>query len=236
MALSNKDYLKVAKAFIEVWVKATLKELNEDIENCEKLEILEQAFNRAYWSKHIDELFTLSKKPESFEEKYELFYEVFDEQFDFPANLLKPDIKDRFEKLKNNLVADFEKEIKKLINTKKIISPIEQIFLMEWKFYRIEEKNKIKLIPQESVKTDKGIFRIDFLIVPEDRSKNNFKVAIELDGHEFHEKSKKQVEYDKKRERAIVKSGFTVLRFSGSEIFRNCKSCIDEIENYVITL
>jgi hypothetical protein len=46
-------------------------------------------------------------------------------------------------------------------------------------------------------------------------------VAVECDGHEFHEKSKRQAETDKRRDRDLQSIGWTVARFSGAEIFRN---------------
>lgn len=44
------------------------------------------------------------------------------------------------------------------------------------------------------------------------------RIVIECDGHDFHEKTKQQVARDKKRDRAFQTDGFTVLRYSGSEI------------------
>lgn len=57
-------------------------------------------------------------------------------------------------------------------------------------------------------------------------------VAIELDGHAFHEKTKEQVAHDKKRERAIVRAGLPVLRVSGHEIWRNARACVLEVVEY----
>lgn len=56
-------------------------------------------------------------------------------------------------------------------------------------------------------------------------------VAIECDGHAFHEKTKEQAASDKKRDRAIVTAGFPVLRFTGSEIFRDTLGCVGQVKN-----
>lgn len=44
-------------------------------------------------------------------------------------------------------------------------------------------------------------------------------LAIELDGHDFHERTKEQARRDKKRDRDLSALGFPVARFTGSEIF-----------------
>lgn len=53
-------------------------------------------------------------------------------------------------------------------------------------------------------------------------------VAVEVDGHAFHEKTKRQVEHDKKRDRAFAAIGLTKLRFSGSEVHRDVEACLNE--------
>jgi len=69
-------------------------------------------------------------------------------------------------------------------------------------------------------------YRVDFLIWSPANGDNT--VAVEIDGHDFHEKTKHQVVRDKRRERAIVATGLKVLRFSGSEIFKDACSCAKE--------
>jgi very-short-patch-repair endonuclease len=54
------------------------------------------------------------------------------------------------------------------------------------------------------------------------------KVAIECDGHDFHEKTKEQAARDKARDRAITAEGYTLLRFTGSEIWANALACASE--------
>ena len=106
-------------------------------------------------------------------------------------------------------------------------SPIEQIFLMMWKFRKIEEEHGLQLAPQKSVRTRTGDYRVDFLITA--KQSTTLRLAVELDGHDFHERTKEQVRRDKARERAIVAEEYTILRFSGSEVAQNPSKCIDEI-------
>lgn len=124
-------------------------------------------------------------------------------------------------------------EFTRQIHANVISSPIEQIFLLEWKSAGLDKKLKVHLSPHEPVSTDDASYEVDFLIVPEDPALENVKIAIELDGHEFHEKTKDQVRNDKIRERAIIQQGVTVLRFSGSEIVRNGRGCVEEVERFL---
>lgn len=65
-----------------------------------------------------------------------------------------------------------------------------------------------------------GPYRVD-LAIPEK------KVAIELDGHEFH-KTRQQRTQDAKRERYLQKQGWQIIRFTGTEIHKDVFECIDE--------
>jgi len=65
-----------------------------------------------------------------------------------------------------------------------------------------------------------GIYKVDFII--------NDKYIIEIDGHEYH-KTKEQREQDYKRERYLIKKGFIVIRFMGTEIFLSSTSCAKEV-------
>lgn len=68
-------------------------------------------------------------------------------------------------------------------------------------------------------------YRIDLAIrAPRYRFKWIF---IECDGHDFHERTKEQAANDRQKDRAIQASGFPVLRFTGSEIYRDPGACGD---------
>lgn len=53
-------------------------------------------------------------------------------------------------------------------------------------------------------------------------------IAIELDGHTFHEKTKEQVTYRNRRDRALQQAGWTVAHFSFDEFTRDPEGCILE--------
>lgn len=65
--------------------------------------------------------------------------------------------------------------------------------------------------------------RLDFAIYF-----GSVKVAVELDGHDFHERTKEQAERDKSRDRLLQANGWTVLRYTGSEVWRDADSCANE--------
>jgi very-short-patch-repair endonuclease len=61
------------------------------------------------------------------------------------------------------------------------------------------------------------------------RPKAAFPVVIEVDGHEFHERTPEQAERDRSRDRAMAAAGTMVLRFTGREINRDASACAQEV-------
>ncbi len=59
-------------------------------------------------------------------------------------------------------------------------------------------------------------------------------LAIECDGHAFHEKTKAQARKDRSRERALTYLGYRVVRFTGSEIYTSPRQCAAEVMNLVM--
>lgn len=54
-------------------------------------------------------------------------------------------------------------------------------------------------------------------------------VVVECDGHAFHEKTKEQAARDKRRDREILAAGYPVMRFAGSEIFKDPGACVEQV-------
>lgn len=115
-------------------------------------------------------------------------------------------------------------------------SPIEKILFIELDkqlrknafYYNLDI---VGIIPQANLKiSDKKKYRVDFLVEIKDfRLGIDLDVAIECDGHEFHQKTKEQAESDRKRERDILESGRIVIRFTGSEIFNESPRCARQL-------
>jgi very-short-patch-repair endonuclease len=55
------------------------------------------------------------------------------------------------------------------------------------------------------------------------------KLAVECDGHAFHEKTPEQAKRDKSRDRDLLNNGFPVMRFTGAEIFADPLKCADQV-------
>jgi very-short-patch-repair endonuclease len=74
-------------------------------------------------------------------------------------------------------------------------------------------------------------YRIDFALrLPRYKFKYLF---IECDGHEFHERTKKQAERDRSKDRLIQNAGIPILRFTGSEIYRDAGKCASEVLGFI---
>lgn len=114
-------------------------------------------------------------------------------------------------------------------------SPIEEIMYRELLKIKYSVENillEMQVTPQAEIYD----YRVDFFVKTIHKTpKYNKKFVIECDGHEWHEKTKEQAAKDKKRDRDIVmKCGYPVIRFTGSEIVNNIAACIDEIVQYII--
>lgn len=110
------------------------------------------------------------------------------------------------------------------------MNEIEQRFYNSFLFYK-EECNlelpykKIveifEVLPSGEIESQVviGPYKVDFVY---DRC------VIEIDGHDNH-KTKEQRDYDYKRERYLQKQGYIVVRFTGTEVFLNSRSCVREM-------
>jgi very-short-patch-repair endonuclease len=62
-----------------------------------------------------------------------------------------------------------------------------------------------------------GKYRVDFLLTYQSGISVH-RIIVELDGHNFHEKNKHQRSYEKARDRFLIKSGYQVIHFTGSDV------------------
>lgn len=79
----------------------------------------------------------------------------------------------------------------------------------------------VRVFSQVEFKT----YRLDFLVVDEWGQR----VAIECDGHDYHERTKEQARRDRRRDRSLLTDGLPCLRFTGSEIFGDPNGCINDV-------
>lgn len=93
-------------------------------------------------------------------------------------------------------------------------------------------EGKIVIVPQAEI----AGCRVDFAVYAGDLCGSWVCVAVECDGHNFHEKTKEQAARDKSRDRALVAYNVITLRFTGSEIYNDHKNCVEEISSVLSML
>ena len=78
-----------------------------------------------------------------------------------------------------------------------------------------------------------GTYRVDLVVemgIPGER----LLIIVECDGHEFHERTKEQARRDKARDRSFTVDGIHVLRFTGSEIYRDVEACAGDVVTFFV--
>jgi hypothetical protein len=106
-------------------------------------------------------------------------------------------------------------------------SPIEAVFWIWWVTLTsldaaIGRDRDYPLVAQFVVTVGDHNYRLDFAVP-------DAKVGIELDGHDFHEKTKEQVAYRNQRDRDLQAAGWVVMHFSGSELLREQAATVAEV-------
>ena len=91
------------------------------------------------------------------------------------------------------------------------------------------EENEVHVLLQEKI----GKYRVDFLIKTLG-GRGEALLVVECDGHEFHERTKEQAARDRSRDRELSLAGYTVMRFTGSEIYRDPIKCSDQIIQWMV--
>jgi hypothetical protein len=87
----------------------------------------------------------------------------------------------------------------------------------EVRFYLFSLGRIPNLMPQVEI----GKYRVDFALVER-------KIVIEIDGHDYH-KTREQRTRDAQRERYLQLNGWRVIRFTGSEIYKDPSGCVAEV-------
>lgn len=118
-------------------------------------------------------------------------------------------------------------------------SPIEQMLSIALETAQRQGKFDIPLLvdviafeKQAEIVCGEKLYRADIAIPV--RYWNGTKTyLIECDGHEFHQKTKEQVEKDNERTRDLLRAGYSVIRFSGTEIFHKPHRCASAVANII---
>jgi hypothetical protein len=108
-------------------------------------------------------------------------------------------------------------------------SPIEEAFALAWQAFRMISRSTdlesdgppMALpapTPQFGVVCAGRTYRVDFAFA-------EFRLAVECDGHAFHERTPEQVEQRNTRDADLQSSGWHVLHFSGRQLLRKPSEC-----------
>lgn len=126
-------------------------------------------------------------------------------------------------------------------------SPIEAIFVMWWVAVRRFVRAVFVPHPQRFMWTARfqvpvtargNNYRLDIVIEHDDDARTQRlealgfrggRIAVELDGHDFHERTKEQVTLRNQRDRDLAAEGWRVLHFSGSEVVNRRYECAWEV-------
>lgn len=106
-------------------------------------------------------------------------------------------------------------------------SPIERLFLAahELMAKTLPGNESVHLAQQLKI----GNYRADFAFKTTGPTGKAAMVVVELDGHDFHERTKEQAARDKARDRYMTGLGHQVMRYAGTEVWANPFACVEEV-------
>jgi very-short-patch-repair endonuclease len=99
-------------------------------------------------------------------------------------------------------------------------SHLEDFFAAAWRDFLATKNHSafpLELVAQHRV----GIYRLDFAIV-------GLKIAVELDGHDYH-KTREQRAHDAAKGRFLTVCGWLVFRYTGDEVHADPQGCAAEL-------
>lgn len=123
-------------------------------------------------------------------------------------------------------------ELRSAVLDANLESPLEAIFILWWTALGVANVmgvRKLDLDSQPSVQVGDRSYRLDFEVTPNDKEAwlaavnlgvQYQSIGVELDGHDFHERTKEQVAHRNQRDRDLQLKGWRILHFSGSELYR----------------
>lgn len=127
-------------------------------------------------------------------------------------------------------------------------SPLELLFWLWWSacedgnnFYPFD---RIRLEPQVEVEAGGDRYRLDFVVMLFEPNWQKVidagamvwpKIAVEVDGHAFHERTPEQVALRDRRDRALQQAGWLVFHYSWTEFTTAPQRCVEEVYDLATT-
>lgn len=117
-------------------------------------------------------------------------------------------------------------------------SPIENALELTMSLYagvgatwlRLERSGEPRdqcILMQRQIKIEQ--YTADFVFSVTDHELRTHRLVVECDGHNYHERTKEQAAHDRSRDRRMQELGYTVFRFTGSEIHQHAWGCCRQI-------
>jgi hypothetical protein len=219
--------IQVYRALIQRQFELCFEGWDRELDHFYESDEFEQIALRAKWTKINQILSAAYRSIEKYDSEFgkaELVGQIFGFQLGLPGYSLPCDVEKRISWFKERIARGYETELRAEINLYSVRSPVEAVFLAEWRYLHVDDRYRLTLLPHQEVEVDGHKYTIDFAI-----HGKGVRIAIEVDGHLFHEKTKVQATKDRRRERAIQKVGYFVVRFTGSEVISNSRKCVQEV-------
>lgn len=116
----------------------------------------------------------------------------------------------------------------------------EELYLQGSVVDLLPQSFPVAIRQQSKISLSEYQYRADFMITgyKEDYNDSRWETRplvrciVEVDGHDFHERTKEQAQRDKRRDRHFQKNGFPVFRFTGSEVFHDAEEATREIHEF----
>lgn len=126
-------------------------------------------------------------------------------------------------------------------------SPLEALFWIWWEALALDYlwlRDEIVLERQTAVTIDGQTFLLDFVVTVGSTFTDYVKlahltwpnIAVEVDGHAFHERTPDQVALRDRRDRLLQQAHWKVFHFSWTEFTDAPETCVDEVWGYVSTI
>jgi len=145
-------------------------------------------------------------------------------------------INKKAESIASGFYSDIISELEELEEVGFVTSPIEQVFLIEWKFWTFLDSTIIRVWQLDPQYQDDSTapYKIDFRLT--NLLDEKLKIGIELDSHIWHEKTPNQATRDKERERFLQEHGWHLIRFTGREVWQDPAECRSQMMKIAIAL
>lgn len=115
-------------------------------------------------------------------------------------------------------------------------SPMESLFWAAWQLMKPHAMLTSEASLNEKMQAPIGKYRADFLFTLKDEQGALQKLVVEVDGHDYHERTKQQAAHDKARDRYMTGEKYQVMRFTGSEVYANPFKCAVEVTDRLYQL